>query len=106
MSRRTFHGSPATMRIVVGWDPPLQTYFAQVWDTEGSGEQKGDHPVLWVGCAWQEVQTVQELDALLAPYGGVPEPIRAELIADFEFRLDAPLMTVPGMGPPAKKGDE
>lgn len=38
--------SPRALKIVIGWDPPLQTYFAQVHDPTKNEE---DEIVFWVG---------------------------------------------------------
>ena len=82
--------------IVVGWDNPLQTYFAQVWKLEpGQVERPApnfydgsyDEPVLWVGTAEGEVPTVEALCECLKPYApALPKSIHDSLQQDLEGR--------------------
>jgi len=76
MSRYEFTGNQPNLRIVVGWDRPLQTYFAQVWD---GGELEPGDLLLWAGAGPEPVPTVEDLAALLAPYGSIPGDIASEL---------------------------
>ena len=54
MSRYTFTGNRSQLRIVVGWDRPLQTYFAQVWD---GGELEAGNLLLWAGAEFGGMDT-------------------------------------------------
>ena len=83
MSRYTFEGNRPALSIVVGWDNPLKTYFAQVWD--GGGPEKGDLK-LWVGAGADKVPTPEALAELVAPYGDIPAEILAQLEEDQEER--------------------
>lgn len=74
MSRYTFTGNQPNLCIVVGWDRPLKTYFAQVWD--GGGAESGEL-LLWAGAGREPVLTVEELADLLAPFGTLPEELAA-----------------------------
>ena len=76
MSRYTFSGNQPHLRIVVGWDRPLRTYFAQVWD---GGELGAGALVLWAGAGPDRVQTVEDLADLLAPHGEIPDAVVAQL---------------------------
>lgn len=76
MSRYTFTGNRSHLRIVVGWDRPLQTYFAQVWD---GGQLETGNLVLWVGAEFEQVPTVDALAEQLAPFGSVPVEIVVQL---------------------------
>jgi hypothetical protein len=81
MSRYTFAGHRPELSIVVGWDNPLRTYFAQVW--EGGGPPKGELR-LWVGIGLDRVLTVETLAGLLAPYGDIPRRVVSQLEDDQE----------------------
>jgi hypothetical protein len=83
MSRYTFEGSRPELSIVVGWDNPLKTYFAQVWD--GGGPGQGELR-LWVGAGRDKVPTAEMLAELVAPYGEVPTDVLAQLDEDHELR--------------------
>jgi hypothetical protein len=85
MSRYTFAGQRPGLSIVVGWDNPLGTYFAQVW--EGGGAAKGDLR-LWVGAGLDRVLTVEALAGLLAPYGNIPGRVVARLKEDYGRRSE------------------
>jgi len=63
-------------RIVVGWDPPLQTYFAQVWR-----KRSGLHPVLWVGAGPPSL-TLKQLETALKPFCEISVELRAALEQD------------------------
>jgi len=76
MSRYTFTGSQPHLRIVVGWDRPLQTYFAQVWD---GGKLEQGNLLLWAGAGAEPVPTVEDLAELLAPFGAIPADVASQL---------------------------
>jgi hypothetical protein len=80
MSRYEFEGNEPGVSIVVGWDNPLKTFFAQVW------ERGGPPPGclrLWVG-AGDRVPLVEGLAELVAPYGDIPADVVTQLEADFD----------------------
>ena len=83
MSRYSFRGKDPRHRITVGWDNPLATYFAQVWDERSI---EADEPEFWVGCELDEVETVERLAELLAAYGEVPPEVLSKLGEDFRNR--------------------
>jgi hypothetical protein len=85
MSRYTFAGHRPELSIIVGWDNPLRTYFAQVW--EGGGPPKGELR-LWVGAGLDRVLTVETLAGLLAPYGNIPERVVSRLEQDYDRRSE------------------
>ena len=63
MSRYKFKGRDPRHTIVIGWDNPLETFFAQVWD----GEPGDDYGVeLWIGCEIGEIEDVEELAEIVA----------------------------------------
>lgn len=85
MSRYTFPGNRPHRRIVVGWDRPLRSYFAQVWD---GGEYESGDLVLWVGAGPEPVPTVEALAELLAPFGDIPDDVATQLRRDPDESAD------------------
>jgi hypothetical protein len=68
---------------VIGWDKPLHTFFAQVWDNESLSED----PELWVGVSFGQVPTCEHLEQVLKPYADIPEHIGIQLTKDNEQPL-------------------
>lgn len=81
MSRYTIGGNRPEISIVVGWDNPLMTYFAQVWDggSPGSGELR-----LWAGAGLDRIPTPEALAELVAPYGDIPAEVLEQLEGDYQ----------------------
>lgn len=64
MSRYTIRQGHESKEVVVGWDPPLGTFFAQVF---GPDTDEGEEVVLgWCGYMPREVETVEQLATWLA----------------------------------------
>ena len=85
MSRYELRGREPHVAVVVGWDAPLSTFFAQVWDeraVEFGNPDDEPEPLLWAGCHDGEIRTVEHLDRVLSPYGIVPPEIRERLDRD------------------------
>lgn len=67
MSRRSIPARTAGFTVVVGWDNPLATFFAQV--LRNSGTKGRRHPVVfWTGGEPGEVALPEDLSLPLAPY--------------------------------------
>jgi len=64
MSRYSFPAQHQGLTVVVGWDNPLATFFAEVFDS--SIEEDAEAYVLWIGTAPQALPTVAALQAQLA----------------------------------------
>jgi len=71
MSRHELDPLNPAHEEVVGWDPPLRTYFAQVLDTAGD-EESGACEVLWIGTGFREVADPAAVLAAVAPFASVP----------------------------------
>ncbi len=80
MSRYEFEGKKPNHWIVVGWDRPMGTFFAQVLDQ--ALPYPDEEPVLWLGTEFDEIQTVAELVKQVRPYGVVSERVAAQLQRD------------------------
>jgi hypothetical protein len=84
MSRHEVPAKPANPKVIrgtVGWDRPLQTFFAQVFalsDEEGEGEEA----IVWVGSFPGELPTAAAALAVIAPYCEIPDGLAATLETD------------------------
>jgi len=63
MSRHTLAALHPQHTCVVGYDPPLGTFFAQLWDQSIPAAE--EQLVLWVGTTLEEIPTVQALASAL-----------------------------------------
>ena len=73
MSRHTIAALHPQHTCVVGYDPPLGTFFAQLWNqTLPAAEEQ---VVLWVGTALEEIPTVQALATALHEYAVIPAAV-------------------------------
>jgi hypothetical protein len=86
MSRHTIPALQPGITVVVGWDNPLSTFFAQV--SHNDAEEDDDPIVLWLGTTPNEVLLPQDLVAPLAPYAVVTDHTIARLRADRAACLD------------------
>ena len=77
-----------TRQAQVGWDPPLQTYYGQVYKIDKNGErvdifvendEEKDGTLVWVGTSHNEVPTVEYLQLLLHEHVTIPPNIRGHL---------------------------
>lgn len=82
MSRHTIPGINPDHDVVVGWDPPLQTYFAIVIDPTKDEEDEAYNP-LWLGAdRYEEIDRVYDLVEKVKPYANVPPEVRRQLVID------------------------
>ncbi len=80
MSRYTIAPHEAHHQVIVGWDPPMQTLFGQVWDTTRAQDDAAC--VLWVGLEVQALTTVAALQDVLQAYATLPAAVVAQLQHD------------------------
>jgi len=67
--------------VIVGWDNPIQTFFAQVWDL--TQEEKEDEAcVFWVGAHAGSVPTVTALAQAISAYAVLPVDMATQLERD------------------------
>jgi hypothetical protein len=66
--------------VIVGWDPPLQSFFGQVLLT--TVEEEDAACVLWVGLEVQALTTVAALQDALQAYATLPADVVAQLEHD------------------------
>ena len=84
MSRYRIPSKDKTHETYVGWDNPLQTYFAQVIDENVDKEWV----IFWVGGVPGEVSTVHSLEESLKEYADIPLDIKEKLQVDFNKRTE------------------
>ena len=73
MSRHMIAAVHLQHTCVVGYDPPLGTFFAQVWDQTSPVAE--DQLIFWVGTAVEEIPTVQMLAIALSAYAVIPPAV-------------------------------
>jgi hypothetical protein len=87
MSRHSIPARDPSLSIVVGWDNPLVTFFAQVVRAEDPDRAEDDLIILWVGTEPREVITVEDLARHLAPYAELPVDVADQLRRDRAAKL-------------------
>jgi hypothetical protein len=78
MSRYVLPAHDRTLRVTVGWDPPLQTFFGQVV-RPATAPHADDTLVAWLGTRAQEISSVAQLCRQLAAYAVIPRATQARL---------------------------
>ena len=80
MSRYSIRTQDPHFTAVVGWDNPLVTFFAQVFDP--SIEEDAEACLLWIGTAPEAIPTVAALQAQLTGWAAIPPDIADRLVRD------------------------
>jgi hypothetical protein len=80
MSRYSIPAQQPGLTVIVGWDNPLCTLFAQVFDP--SIAEDTDACLLWIGTAPEVIPTVAALQAQLAGWATIPPDIVERLTRD------------------------
>jgi len=80
MSRYRIPAQDPALTVIVGWDNPLVTFFAQAFDPSIEDEAEAD--LLWIGTTLREIPTVAALQAQLADWATIPPDIVARLTRD------------------------
>lgn len=74
----TAHGS---LSIAIGWDAPLNTYFAMVL-REGDDVDDEHRDLLWIGTRYGEIAHPDAAIEALRPYAMIRDDLAAEITAD------------------------
>jgi hypothetical protein len=69
-------------RVIVGWDPPLMTFFAQVIDRRREVEERDDKMILWRGCKLRELYEVEDLVRVVERYAELTAEMCVTLYGD------------------------
>jgi len=80
-SRRSIPARTPDMTVVVGWDNPLSTFFAQVERIQDDDDTR-DPILLWIGGELGEVAQAEQLASPLAPYAELTPELVEQLRAD------------------------
>ncbi|MET0415793.1 MAG: hypothetical protein ABW022_07210 [Actinoplanes sp.] len=83
MSRHEIASPDSTnpLEVVVGWDPPLGTFFAQVWD-RSLDEDDPDAELLWIGCTPGEITDPRQVLNAVGAWVTVPPDLVHTLNAE------------------------
>ena len=81
MSRYAIPAAHPPYAVIVGWDDPLETYFAHVFDTTMDADDNAAW-VLWEGAALRAIPTVDALQNRLQAYATIPPEVVAQLHQD------------------------
>ncbi len=73
--------NPDVVRVTVGWDRPLQTFFAQVFFRTEAEEDEGE-PLIWRGTEPGELATAEAAIAVVALYADIPGDLADRLTAE------------------------
>jgi len=81
MSRHDLQPLDPTHDVVVGWDPPLHTFFAQVLDTKVD-EADDNYEVVWIGTSYGEVPDPAAVIAAVRPFATIADELCRTLQVD------------------------
>lgn len=79
-------GHPDVVCAAVGWDRPLQTFFAQVCFRTDDEPDEGE-ALIWQGTEPGELPTPEAAIAVVAPYAEVPAGLADQLAADMNVTI-------------------
>ncbi|HEX7855009.1 MAG TPA: hypothetical protein VF503_15070 [Sphingobium sp.] len=74
---------PDVVRATVGWDRPLQTFFAQVFFRTEDEPDEGE-ALIWVGTDLAEILSAEAAIAIVAPHAEIPSNLAEQLAADMD----------------------
>lgn len=92
MSRYLIPAIQPEHRIVVGWDSPLASFFAEVTDLNVEAavergecsEEEVDATILWVGTTLGELPTLEHLRSAITPFAILSTDIVEHLQSDYD----------------------
>ena len=74
------------IKATVGWDRPLQTFFAQVFTRAEAEDEDGD-ATIWIGTEPGELPTPEAAIAVVAPYAVIPDGLVEQLNAEMKATI-------------------
>jgi hypothetical protein len=83
LSRHTLEPRNPTHEVTIGWDPPLRTYFVQVFEP-ASDPDEDDRQIMWRGFGrlMGDELDLEQAIKLVQPYAAVPKHVYYQLVAD------------------------
>jgi hypothetical protein len=88
MSRHDLIAFSKQYDVIVGWDPPMETFFAQVEDLILARRDDDNALVVWVGTSYREIIRPEDLAVHVARYAILTDEDLAILRADRAATLD------------------
>jgi len=91
MSRHSVQPLNPDHTVIVGWDDPLETFFAQVWDNSielSEDDEEDKQLVFMVGYVGKEVPTIEKLQEVLQPFAHITDEINQQLQRDYKNRSE------------------
>lgn len=82
MSRHEISAVNPALKIIVGWDHPMMTFFIQVINREKEDKGYDDKHVYWAGLKLREIYEVEDLVRHARPYGNISYELRTTLYGD------------------------
>jgi len=82
MSRHEIPAKDPKHKIIVGWDHPLLTYFAQVIFRAKEAAGEDEKFALWIGCSLREIYEVDQLARRISRFAQLTPKMRATLYGD------------------------
>jgi hypothetical protein len=82
MSRHEIPARDPAHKVIVGWDPPMQTFFAQVIDRAKEEAGDDDDMVAWHGTSLRELYEVDQLHRKVARFADLTADMRSTLYGD------------------------
>ena len=79
-------GSDGVLRATVGWDRPLQTFFAQVFFATDDEPEEGE-ALIWIGTEPGELPTAEAAIEVVAPHAVVPVDLADTLTAEMRSTI-------------------
>lgn len=84
MSRHQLRPRDPGHKVIVGWDPPLETYFAQVIDRKKEVAGEDEKFVLWIGCSHREITDLDGLRQRIKRYAYISSETATALYGDMD----------------------
>lgn len=81
MTRHIYKGRNPKHTVIVGWDKPMRTFFAQVI-TPMEDDLLKHEMLLWAGVSFDEVTSIQALRKTLAEYAELTSELAEQLELD------------------------
>ena len=78
MSRHEIAGHKPGLRVAVGWDQPLLTYFVHVFDAGW----KREGPTIWLGFRPRELYDIGDLKRAIQQHADLPRELLVTLRRD------------------------
>lgn len=82
MSRHEIRPRDPGHKVIVGWDHPLQTFYAQVIDRKKEAAGSDDKHVKWIGCKPREIYEIEDLCQRIRSYAYIPAAVATTLYGD------------------------